>query len=40
MIEIEFEPPSIELCECCGAETVTLTRSPAAIVSDPIMPAP
>ena len=26
MIEIEFEPPSIELCECCGAETVTLTR--------------
>lgn len=26
MIEIEFKPPSIKLCECCGTETVTLTR--------------
>jgi hypothetical protein len=26
MIEIEFEPPTTKLCECCGAETVSLTR--------------
>lgn len=26
MIEIEFEEPTIEICECCGYETVKLTR--------------
>jgi hypothetical protein len=26
MIEIEFEEPIIERCECCGEETVRLTR--------------
>src|SRR5690606_18252617 len=26
MIEIELEPPTTELCECCGTETVRLTR--------------
>lgn len=26
MLEIEFEEPTIELCECCGAETTRLTR--------------
>lgn len=26
MIEIEFEDPTIEICECCGDETVKLTR--------------
>lgn len=26
MIEIEFEPSTIKLCECCGTETVSLTR--------------
>ena len=26
MIAIEFEPPTIKLCECCGSETVSLTR--------------
>src|SRR5207342_1726804 len=26
MIEIEFEPPTFKVCECCGTENVTLTR--------------
>ena len=26
MIEIEFEEPKFEVCECCGNETVKLTR--------------
>lgn len=26
MIEIEFEKPNIQTCECCGQEIVTLTR--------------
>ena len=26
MIEIEFEKPEIEICECCGKETFKLTR--------------
>jgi hypothetical protein len=26
MIAIEFEPPSVSQCECCGKETVRLTR--------------
>jgi hypothetical protein len=26
MIEIEFEPPSVSACECCGNDTVRLTR--------------
>lgn len=26
MIEIEFEPPEISTCECCGKDTVRLTR--------------
>ncbi|CAD7374652.1 hypothetical protein [Xanthomonas arboricola] len=26
MIAIEFEPPSVSSCECCGKETVRLTR--------------
>ena len=26
MIEIEFEPPTLSHCECCGADTVTLVR--------------
>ncbi|MDX2039553.1 MAG: hypothetical protein SFX72_23135 [Isosphaeraceae bacterium] len=26
MIAIEFEPPSVSRCECCGNETVRLTR--------------
>jgi hypothetical protein len=26
MIEIEFEPPSVSTCECCGKDTVRLTR--------------
>lgn len=26
MIEIEFEPPSVSICECCGAVTTRLTR--------------
>ncbi len=26
MIEIEFEEPTIKKCECCGKDTVALTR--------------
>jgi len=26
MIEIEFEPAEIHICECCGKDTVRLTR--------------
>ncbi len=26
MLEIEFEEPKVEICECCGNETYTLTR--------------
>ena len=26
MLEIEFEPPSTYRCECCGTDTVRLTR--------------
>jgi len=26
MIEIEFEEPSVSICECCGKNTVRLTR--------------
>lgn len=26
MIEIEFEEPVVKICECCGNESVTLTR--------------
>ena len=26
MIEIEFEPPDTYMCDCCGKETVRLTR--------------
>ena len=26
MIEIEFEPPEIRTCDCCGKDTVRLTR--------------
>ncbi|MCC8363489.1 hypothetical protein LK996_10430 [Lysobacter sp. A6] len=26
MIEIEFEPPVVDRCECCGKDTVRLTR--------------
>ncbi len=26
MLKIEFEEPHLELCECCGKETVNLTR--------------
>lgn len=26
MITIEFEPAVVKLCECCGTETVSLTR--------------
>jgi hypothetical protein len=26
MIEIEFEPPTIKRCACCGTDTVHLTR--------------
>jgi hypothetical protein len=26
MIEIEFEPSSVSTCECCGKDTVRLTR--------------
>jgi hypothetical protein len=26
MIEIEFEPPSVSTCACCGKDTVHLTR--------------
>ena len=26
MIAIEFEPPSVSICECCAKETVRLTR--------------
>ena len=26
MIEIEFEEPKIKICECCGKESLTLTR--------------
>ncbi|MBF6640286.1 hypothetical protein IVB69_02925 [Flavobacterium sp. J49] len=26
MIKIEFEEPNIETCECCGKETIKLTR--------------
>jgi len=26
MIEIEFENPNIEICECCGKETLKLAK--------------
>lgn len=26
MLEIEFEDPTVDQCECCGAEEVRLTR--------------
>jgi len=26
MIEIEFEEPSVSRCECCGKDTISLTR--------------
>lgn len=26
MIEIEFDPPSVSTCACCGKDTVHLTR--------------
>ncbi len=26
MLKIEFEEPNIEICECCGKETLKLTR--------------